>query len=125
MKNHMTIFWFLRFDAAESFRIRFDNVKVYIRVYNGTRYLILYGPGKNDAIYDKNKYLISQKKGVQCAFYFNCARIKIALCDSLPIERILTLFNVMNSLSQFLIKIKITTTIIYHWKKCLYHLAEK
>ena len=114
MKNQMTIFWFLRFDTAKSFRIRFDNVKVFIRVYNGTRYLILYGPGKKDAIYKKNNYLISQKKGVKCAFYFNCARIKIALCDSLPIERILTLFNVMNSLSQFLIKIKITTTIIYH-----------
>ena len=79
MKNQMTIFWFLRFDTAKSFRIRFDNVKVFIRVYNGTRYLILYGPGKNDAIYNKNNYLISQKKELNVLFILIAQESKL-LC---------------------------------------------
>ena len=107
MKNLMTIFWFTRFHSAKQFRIRFDNVKVFIRVYSGASYSILYGPEKYDAIYHKKKYLIGQKNQ-------NCAKIKICLYDSLSLEKISTLLNIMNSLSQFLIKAKITTTVIYH-----------
>ena len=75
---------------------------------------MFYGPGKCDAIYNKNKYLISPKSGVSFAIYYTCSRIKIALHDSLRLEKISILQNIMNSLSQVLIKIKITTTIIYH-----------
>ena len=74
---------------------------------------MLYGPGKYDAISNKNKYLIKQKSGVTCAIYYTCSRIKIDLHDSLRLEKVSTLLNVMNSLSQVLIKVKITTTIIY------------
>ena len=113
MKNHMTVFWFVRLHREKPLRIRFDNVKVFMRVYNWTRHSMLYGPGKYDAISNKNKYLIRQKSGVTCAIYYTCSRIKIDLHDSLRLEKVSTLLNVMNSLSQVLIKVKITTTIIY------------
>ena len=75
---------------------------------------MLYGPGKCDAIYNKKKYLISPNSGVSFAIYYTCSRIKIALHDSLRLEKISILLNIMNSLSQVLIKVKSSTTIIYH-----------
>ena len=39
--------------------ITFDKVDLFIRVYDVTRYLVLFGPGKYDAIYNRNRYLIS------------------------------------------------------------------
>ena len=116
MKNHMAVFWFIRFHRAKVLCIRFDKVKVFIRVYNWTRYSTLYGPWKKKAIYNKNKYLKCQKRRVTCTIYYTCSRIKIALHDSLRLEKISTLLNIMNSLSQVLIKVKSSTTIIYHQK---------
>ena len=75
---------------------------------------MLYGPGKCDAIYNKNKYLTSQKSGVTCAIYYTCSGIKIALHNCWRLEKLLILLNIMNSLTQVLIKVKITTTMIYH-----------
>ena len=39
--------------AAKTFRIRFDKIDVFIRVYDGTRYLVLFGSEKYDFIYYK------------------------------------------------------------------------
>ena len=75
---------------------------------------MLIGPGKYDAIYNKNKYLTSQKSGVTYALYYICSRIKIALHNSWRLKKLSILLNIMNSLTQVLIKVKITTTIIYH-----------
>ena len=75
---------------------------------------MLIGPGKYDAIYNKNKYLTSQKSGVTCAVDHISSRIKIALHNSSRLEKLSILLNIMNSLTQVLIKVKITTTIIYH-----------
>ena len=33
----------------------------FIRVYDGTRYLVLFGPEKYDVIYNRIRYMISQK----------------------------------------------------------------
>ena len=38
-------------------RNRFDNIDGFIRIYDGTRYLVLPGPEKYDAIYNRIKYL--------------------------------------------------------------------
>lgn len=43
---------------AKIFRIRFDKVD---GVYDGTRCLVLFGPEKNNAVYVRIIYLISQK----------------------------------------------------------------
>ena len=42
---------------AKPFRIRFDKVDRFIRVYNGTRYLVLFCPEKYNAIFNKIRYL--------------------------------------------------------------------
>ena len=39
--------------AAKTFRIRFDKIDRFIRVYDGTRYLVLFGSEKYDFIYYK------------------------------------------------------------------------
>ena len=39
--------------------IRFGKTDGLIRIYDGTRYLTLFGPEKYDTIYDKIRYLIS------------------------------------------------------------------
>ena len=55
--------------------VRLDELNGFIRVYDGTRYLVLFGPEKC-AIYE------SQKSGVTYVFSHNNARIKIELYDS-------------------------------------------
>ena len=42
--------------GAKSLRIRFDKVNGFIKVYDGIRYLVLFGPERYDAIYDLIKY---------------------------------------------------------------------
>ena len=37
--------------AQKHLYIRFDKIDGFIRIYDGTRYLVLFGPGKYDAIY--------------------------------------------------------------------------
>ena len=40
----------------------------FIRVYDGNRYLILFGSEKYDAIYDRIGNLVSQKRGITYVF---------------------------------------------------------
>ena len=47
------------------FRIRFDQIGGFIRIYYGTRYLKLFDSEKYDAIYDRIRYLISLKVASQ------------------------------------------------------------
>ena len=47
--------------CAKPLRIRLDKVDGFIRHYNEIRCLILLGPEKNDAIYNKIKYIFSQR----------------------------------------------------------------
>ena len=42
------------------FRIRFNQIAGFIRIYDGTRYLLLFGLEKYDDIYNRIRYLISQ-----------------------------------------------------------------
>ena len=46
---------------AKLLRIRFDKVERFIRVNDRTRYLVFFVPEKYDAIYNRARYLISQK----------------------------------------------------------------
>ena len=47
--------------GAKLLRIRIDKVNGFIRIYDVTRYLVLFGLEKYDAIYNRIRYLISQK----------------------------------------------------------------
>ena len=67
MKSHKNI---LIYDVsyktligAKPIRIRFDKVDEFIRVYDGARCLVLFGPEQFDAICNRIRYLISQKSG--------------------------------------------------------------
>ena len=73
-------------DCAKPLRFRFDKVDGFIRVYDRTRYLVLFGPEKYDAIYNRIRYLIILTGGITYVISHNYARIKIDLYDSLPLE---------------------------------------
>ena len=97
---------------AKPLRIRFDKVDGFVRVYNRTRYLVLFGPEKYDASCNRIRYLVSQKTGITYVFSRNYARIKIDSHDSLPLEKTLTL-HVIILIKLVFKRIKITTIIIY------------
>ena len=49
------------FMGAKPLRIRFDKIDGIIKIYNGTRYLELFGQIIYNAIYDRINYLIGEK----------------------------------------------------------------
>ena len=81
--------------VAKPLPIRFSKIDGFIRIYDGTRYLLSCGSEKYDAIYNRIKYLISQKSGIKFFFPRNYARIKIALCEVLPLEKTITLYVII------------------------------
>ena len=60
-------------------RIRFHKIDGFIRIYNGTRYLVLLGPEKDDAIYKKIRYLMSQKILLHVLFFIIIQEINLIL----------------------------------------------
>ena len=56
------------FMGAEPFRIRFDQIDGFIKIYDGTRYLALFSAKRYDAIYERIRYLISEKSGITDSF---------------------------------------------------------
>ena len=108
-------------NVLDLMHIRFDKIDGMIRIYEGTRDLTLFSTKKYDAVYDRIRYLISLESSIKYIFSLYFAKTKVDSYDSLAIEKIATLHNVVcnncnnlqYSLNQFLIKIKITTTIRY------------
>ena len=74
--------------------IGFDKIDSFIRVFDGTRYLVLFGAEKYDLIYNKIGYRIGVKSGITFVISHNYAKIKIDLFDSLPLDRAMTFNNV-------------------------------
>ena len=66
----------------------------FIRVYDGTRYLVLFWSVKYDYVYDRIKYLISVKSGITDLIPHNYAKIKVDSCDSLSLGKTITFHNV-------------------------------
>ena len=58
-------------------RTKFDKIGGFIRVYDGTRYLVLFGSKNYDSIYDKVRYFISVKSGIRYIIYHKYATIKV------------------------------------------------
>ena len=50
--------------ASKPLQIRFDKIDAIIRIYDGTRYLTLFGTKKYGTIYDRIRYLISLKSSI-------------------------------------------------------------
>ena len=57
------------FHVTKPLGTRFDKVGGFIRVYDGTRYLVLFGPITYDPIYNRSKYLISLKSVIAHVFF--------------------------------------------------------
>ena len=45
---------------SKPLRIRFDKIDGYIRIYDGTRYLVLFGSENFDFIYNRIRYFIGE-----------------------------------------------------------------
>ena len=83
------------FMSSIPLRVRFDKIDGYIKIHDRIRYLVLFGHGWYDEICDRIKYLISKRSGIADSTNHNFARIRIDLHTSLPIEKILTFYNVI------------------------------
>ena len=87
-------------------QIRFNKIDGFIRIYDGTRYLTLFEEEEYEAIYNRIRYFISQKSGITYIFSHYFAKIKVDSYDSLPIEKRLTLHNVIIHIKSVLNKDK-------------------
>ena len=63
-------------------RTRFDKIDGFIRVYDGTRYFVLFGSEKYDSIYGRVRYLGSVKSGITYIISYDYATIKVDSYDS-------------------------------------------
>ena len=63
--------------SAKSLHIRFGKINGFLKICGGIRYLVLYDHEKINAIYDRSRYLISEKSGVKDSINHNFARIRI------------------------------------------------
>ena len=106
-------------------RIRLDKIGRFIRIYDGSRNLTLFGSQKYDAVYDRIRYLISLKSCITYIFSHFFAKIKLDSYDSLPIEKILTLHNVIIQIKSVLNKNKNHCYYRIFLEKCSYQLAKK
>ena len=68
-------------------RVRFDKIDEFIIIYDGNRYLVLLSPEKNDSIFNRIGYLVSQKSSIMYVFSHYYAKIKVGSYDSLLIEK--------------------------------------
>ena len=48
--------------GSKPLHIRFDEIDGFSKFYDGIRYLILFVPGLYDAIYNRIRYLMSEKE---------------------------------------------------------------
>ena len=74
-------------------RIRFDRIDGFIRVYDGTRYLVLLGSEKYDSLYNKIRYLI--KRSITYIISHNYVKSKVDSRDSLPLEKTMTFHDII------------------------------
>ena len=65
-------------------RIRFDKIHEFIRIYDGARYLTLFGPEKYDAIYNRIRCLVHLKSSVTYVFLTITQKSKIILMNLYP-----------------------------------------
>ena len=67
----------------------------FIRYYDATKYLVLLGIERYDAIYDRIRYCLRLEIGITYVFSHYNAKIKIDSDDDLPLEEVLTLYSVI------------------------------
>ena len=105
--------------------IRLDKVDGFLRIYDETKYLTLFGSEKYDAIYNRIRYRISIKSGITDICSHHYAKIKVDSDDSLPIEKILTLYSVIIHIKSVVNKDGSRYYYKIFLEKCSYQLAKK
>ena len=65
----------------------FNKIYEFVRVYDGTRYLLLFWGQKYDFIYNSIRYLIQGKSSITYVIFHYYAKIKVDSFDSLPLEK--------------------------------------
>ena len=105
----------------------FSKIDGFIRVYNETKYLILFGPEKYDAIHNRIRYFISQKSDITYLFLMIMYDygINVYPYDSLPLEKTLTLHNVIILIKLVLNKDQNNWYFNIFLQKILYQLTKK
>ena len=78
------------FMGAKPLRIWFGKIDQIIKIYDGTRSLVLFRPESYDAIYNRIR-----KNGITDIINHNFARIRIDSYNSLPVEKILSFHNII------------------------------
>ena len=72
------------FMGEKPLHIRFDKVDEFIKIYDGTRYLVLFVPVRYNAIYNRIRYLLGEEGGIADSINHNYAKIKVDSYDSFP-----------------------------------------
>ena len=113
--------------GPEPFRIRFNKIDEFIRIYDGTKYLILIGSKTYGAIYNRIRYIISisLKSNITYVFSHYYAKTKVDSYGFLPIEKRLTLDNVIIRIKSILNKDKSHYYYNIFLEKCSYQLSKK
>ena len=83
-KSHIS---YKTFIGSKPLRIRFNKVGECIRVYDGTKYLVLFGSENYDFIHSRVRYRIRLKSGITYAFSQNYAKVKDNSYDFLRLEK--------------------------------------
>ena len=100
-----------KFIGPKPLRIKFSKIDAFIRVYDGTRYSVLFGPERCDAIYNRIRYIIGQKSGIT---YAVITKEESKLIHIIFRQKKCWFFIIFwYSFSQSLKKIKVTTIITY------------
>ena len=66
-----------------------------ITVYDGFRYLVLFGSENYDSIDNRIRYLINAKSGITYIIAYNYAKIKVDSYNYLPLKKTITFHNVI------------------------------
>ena len=75
--------------------IRFDKIDRFIRVFDGTRYLVLFGSEKYNFFYNRIRYVLSIKSGITFIISHKYAKIKVDSYNSLAVEKKKIFHNVI------------------------------
>ena len=63
------------------------DVDVFVKIYDGIKYLVLFCSGVYNAIYNRIRYVISEKSDITDIINHNFARIRIDSYQLLPTEK--------------------------------------
>ena len=110
---------------SKPLHITCDRINGFIRVYDGTIYLVLFCPEKYDAIYYRSRYLIGLKSGITYVFSYSFGKNKIDSDDDLPLEKTLTWHNITIHMISVLNKDQNHYSFNLFLEKCLYQLTKK